>query len=117
MNNFEKPNNIIEFPRQSNDSSAGNDIEPFDRIRAENERYLAKLKNEAKQYGKESFDVEKMRERYYPNDTSDDENEILSRIKNLEMDYYLSGAMTISEFVGERERYDEIKDSTGHDDL
>ena len=113
MNNFENMNKTAGFSEQNNNVG---DYEPFDRIRAENARFLEKLKTEAAQKGKEPFDAEKLLELYYPNDTSDDEEKILGRVKNLEMDYYLSDAMTIPEFAGVREEYDETKDSTGHDD-
>lgn len=109
MNNFENTNKIIEFSGQSYNKDS---FDSFERIKAENARYLEELKIKAKQIGKEPFDAAKLMKLYYPNDTSDNEIDILKRVKALEMDYYISNVMSLAEFADERERYDEIKDYT-----
>lgn len=76
--------------------------------------YRARLKMGALAAGIEQFDVEKA-QKIYQIDLKN--KELLTRkMAELELDYYESGARTLEEWADERDGYEAVKDSTGHDE-
>ena len=81
-------------------------------IKAYEERAaLQQLVAEAVATGKEEFDVDKLLGYYYPNDLTDDEKLIRSRVESYQSDYYHSGAMTLEEWARNREQIEAQGDS------
>jgi ribosomal protein S6 len=88
-------------------------INNIDEKQRADQEALRQLIAKADAKGKENFNVDKASRFYHPDDLTNDENQIIERIKGLESDYYRSNAMTIEEWAKEREAYDITKDSTG----
>jgi hypothetical protein len=72
---------------------------------------LEALVAEAAVTGKEQFDVDKMLQYYFPNDITDNETLIKSRVQSYQSDYYHSSAMTLEEWAENKERVEAQGDS------
>ncbi len=88
-------------------------VDSFDEEKARRARELKILEREAIARGVEPFSVDGALKYYYPDELTDDEEEIRESVEGLRYDYYYSGAMSMEEWAKEREEYDVNKDSTG----
>ena len=105
---IENPNTNFSDPKKSWDETIK---EAFEKKDSEEKASLERLVTEAVVNGKEEFDVDRLLQHYYPNDLTDDENLIRSRVESYRSDYYHSSAMTLEEWAKNREQIEAQGDS------